>query len=309
MFLTPNTPNSSFGDLLTHWIALCISGLVLKTTGSPNYRDILKRVFASRAARNGSYSLRAFARDIGLSPASLSLVLNQEQGLSRVSAQRIGERLGLSEGERELLCDLVESEHARGRKQRELAQIRLRKHDIAGTTLQLEVFQVMSDWYHFAILELTMVQGFESSAKWIGQALGIGEKVAALAIERLLKLEMLEEVDGILRQTTGFLATPSGIPSDALKKFHQQILRKAEEALYCQSVDERDFAAVVFPLRSADLPWAKQRLKEFRREIMARLEAAPDKDQIYCFSTQLFGLQHKPQPKKLSKMKVKEQRK
>lgn len=256
-----------------------------------DYREILRREFEARCARNSSYSLRAFARDLGISVPSLSLILNRRQGLSGTQASRIAKRLGLNTEESAYFRDLVESTHARGKSQRQLAQARLRKYDFTGSNLQLDAFQAMSDWYHFAILELTEVESFRSCPRWIAKALGINVKAAKLAIERLKRLELLEDQNGRLRQRERFLATPSGVPSDALKKFHTQILKRAEEALYTQTVEERDFSTTVFPMDPKDLAWARAELKSFRRQLTERLEQAPKKKRVYCLSIQLFGLQ------------------
>jgi uncharacterized protein (TIGR02147 family) len=260
------------------------------------YRSILRKELEDRCSRKSSYSLRAFARDIGISPASLSLVLAGRQGLSVQTALKIGKKLSLNAGELRVFRDSVESCHARNPARRRAAQLRMGRHVVAASTLQLDAFHVMSDWYHFAILELTEIEGFNGSPKWIAKALGIQESVAKLAIERLKRLELLEEHGGQgrrLRQTQGFLATPSGVPSGALKKFHSQVLKKAETALYTQSVEERDFSAVMMPVRLKDIEWAKEEIKPFRRSLMERLESSPKKERIYCLSIQFFDLQEK----------------
>lgn len=257
----------------------------------PDYRELLKRELETRCARNSGYSLRAFARDLGISAASLSLVMGGKQGLSRPRAEKIAKRLGMESRERDFFADLVESQHARSARQRSFASVRLRQYDSAKTTLSLDAFKVMSDWYHLAILELTEVEGFQSSPRWIAKTLGVNEKAIELGIERLKKLELLEEVDGVLRQTEGFLATPSGIPSASIKQFHRQILGKAEIALDRQSVEERDFTTVIFRMNPSDLAWAKEEMKTFRRTLTARLEQNPTGKKVYCLSTQLFGLQ------------------
>lgn len=68
---------------------------------------IIRRVFEHRREKNGSYSLRAFARDIDLSPSFLSLFLNGKKNLSLNSAYRIGRRLGLEPEEQAALFNAV----------------------------------------------------------------------------------------------------------------------------------------------------------------------------------------------------------
>lgn len=257
---------------------------------TPQYREILQREFEARCARNARYSLRGFARDLGLSPGGISQILSGRMGLSKKAALQVAKRLGMSAPETERFCDLVQSQHARSPRERDLARIRLRKHESTAAPLQLEAFKVISDWYHLAILELTTLTVFQSSPTWIASQLGIAVKAAELAIERMKKLDLLEEVDGRLRQTVGLMATPSGIPSDAIKKFHEQVLDKARAALFTQSVEERDFSTMILPIRAADLPDAKAKLKEFRRAFTEQMEQAPGKDRVYCLAIQFFSL-------------------
>ena len=127
-----------------------------------------------------------------------------------------------------------------------------------------------------------------SDAKWISRELGITLAEAKAAIERLKKLEMLEEVDGKLLQTVGTLFTPTEIPSDVIKKYHQQMLQKAERALFDQEVDQRDFSSILLTMSKEDLEWAKAEIKTFRRALMERLESNPNKKEIYCLNVQLF---------------------
>src|SRR4051812_6132435 len=95
---------------------------------SPDFRDLLKREFETRFRRNASYSLRAYARDLGLQPARLSLILSGKKGLSRASATEIARRLGLSAREGALFVGQVESRHSRSRSGKHLATQRLREH-------------------------------------------------------------------------------------------------------------------------------------------------------------------------------------
>jgi len=59
------------------------------TTNALGYRDYLQRSFKSRINTNPAYSLRAFARDIGLHPARLSMVLSKKQGHTHQKLERL----------------------------------------------------------------------------------------------------------------------------------------------------------------------------------------------------------------------------
>lgn len=103
-----------------------------------NFRDILKAELEKRQLRNPRYSLRSFARDLGLSAPRLSDVLRGRYGLSRGVAESLAEKLKLPEEEAAYFCDLVEASHGRSRHAKELALARLRdRADAGGATVEL----------------------------------------------------------------------------------------------------------------------------------------------------------------------------
>ncbi|MEK6704426.1 MAG: TIGR02147 family protein [Bdellovibrionota bacterium] len=256
-----------------------------------NYRQILQEELAGRCQKNPKYSLRAFAKDLLISPQRLSHVLNGNYGLSGPAAVKIAKRIGLSHAEAEVFCALVESEHARGRVRRDIARQKVNELRKEYTPLSVDTFKIMADWYHFAILELTLVDDFDADPSWIAKTLGISIYEANSAIQRLKKLEFLEEKrDGSLKLGAQFDVNPAGIPSDAVKKFHKQLLEKAMLAIDLQSLDDRDFSSVILAMDSADIPLAKKKIRKFQDEFDAEFSKAAKKSSVYCLGVQLFRL-------------------
>ena len=75
-----------------------------------NYRLYLKSVLADRVARNSSYSLRSFAKTIGLAHSTLSLVFKGTKHLSFERAMDIATKLNLPEKEHEYFSLMVQSD-------------------------------------------------------------------------------------------------------------------------------------------------------------------------------------------------------
>lgn len=262
-------------------------------TRDKTYRSILREELEARCERNPRYSLRAFARDLGITSSRLSEVLTGRYGLSREAAIMIANKLGWSEAEITVFCDLVDSEHARAKKKKAEAKSRLESGAQDYQQLTLDSFQVISDWYHYAILELTSVQDFESDPKWIAKRLGLSDHVVISAIDRLKRLDLLVEQKGRLRASSGFTASPSGVPSDALKKFHRQLLEKALSSIYLQTVEERDISHLILAVRRDQLKEAKDEIKKFRRGFDAKFGTSRKKDEVYCLGVTFFRLQEK----------------
>ncbi len=260
---------------------------------SDSPRSFLRQEFEHRLKRNPRYSLRAFARQLGLHPARLSYVLSGKHGLSRHAAALLADRLGLSAEERSYFLELADACHARSPMKREAARERLAVLKIpTHQQLQLDAFAAVSEWFYFTILELTSVADFNRDSHWIASRLGITVTQAKLAIERLLRLELLEETpDGILRATERFTFSPARMPSEILRASQHQLLAKAADALETQAFHERDCAAMILAVDPQDLPAAMETLKAFRRDF-ARQYGAPQKTKrsVYALTTQLFRL-------------------
>ena len=264
----------------------------MNLSAAKDYRSILKEELEIRCSRNAHYSLRAFSRDIGLSPSLLSGVLNARHGLSRQAAENISKRLGFSISESLYFCDLVESAHARAKVKRDLAVIRLKKYQSPDryNDLQMDAFKVISDWYHFAILELTYISGFKNDSSWIASSLSIQEHLVKQAIERLKRLGLLVESGKTLKATEDFTASPDGTPSKCIRNFHQQVLEKALSAIAAQDINERDFSASIMAIKKSRMREAKAAIKTFRRKFTADLTDDKERDAVYCLAIQFFQL-------------------
>ncbi len=130
-----------------------------------SFRALLQRELLSRCRNNPRYSLRAFARSLEVEPSSLSQIINWKRPLTTKMKERLGRALGLT---RDQLAKIPSSERAQTGTSTEQAIQKL-AHD---------TFAVISDWYHYAILELTYIDGFKSDAGWIALRLGISKAQA-----------------------------------------------------------------------------------------------------------------------------------
>ena len=109
--------------------------------------EFLTAEFSKRKLRNETYSLRAFARDLAVSPSRLSEVLSGQHGLSEKTADLIAAKLRLKPREREFWRDLILSESSRNQKVRELATSRIDVARKANLHVQIQEgqFRVISD--------------------------------------------------------------------------------------------------------------------------------------------------------------------
>lgn len=261
------------------------------------YREILKKHFAERLEENPRYSLRAFSRDLAISPSRLSEILNGKQGLSGEWAEKISSRLQMSSREADEFYQKVLASDARAKGVRQAAISRLEQASGQDyLAVQADAFKIIADWYHFALMELTKLKSFRPSSQWIAKKLGISVYEAKLAGDRLARLGLMEKGRARWRLTNKTLTTSNGVPSEAIRKFNRQILEKSREAVSFQPVEERDISSLTLAVRKKDIPVVIEKIRKFRREINSELEqAVPDggADEVYSLAIQFFRLTEK----------------
>lgn len=255
-----------------------------------NYREYLQSLFEIRIKRNERYSLRAFARDLDIHPARLSDVLKQKYGLSIEAAVRIAQRLGLNRYDTEYFCDMVLLDNSKSKEVSQLAKRRLEeKRDLRGKMINIDTHRFIADWYHIAIMEVCYLDSFNGTISWICNALDLEEKTAKEAIERLIRLGLMEKTDNGYQKKDKFLTTTENVPSEAILKVNDQILQKAQIALLEQAVEERDFSSVTFAINPKKIDEARRIISKCRHELIRLLEEGK-RTELYCFSAQLFRL-------------------
>lgn len=259
-----------------------------------DFREVLQSQFAARCRKNPRYTLRSFARDLDVAPATLSEAMTGRHVPTSRTATKIAAALTLSDRQRQLFVAMVEAQHPRSPKKRSSARTRLG----AGSprtkerVVSLDVVRVISDWYHFGILELVQTKGFQRSPQWIGRTLGIKPSQAEAAIQRLLDLGFLADQKGKLVPTEANNTTPDDIPSSAIRQFHCQIMAKATDALEGQTVLEREIKSMIVGIPREALPELRDVLRNFFETFKDKTTLMEPKDEIYGFSMQFFRLQN-----------------
>src|SRR4051812_45475661 len=165
------------------------------------YKKILNHELSKRIEKNPRYSLRALAKAIGTDAGSLSRVLAGTKVPTISLSQKIFTALNFSPYEQHQFLNSVAVAYQQMGYQRLSPKIRALSAavDPSGSQfkeLSLDAFRIISDWYHYAILELTLASEFKSEAAWISKQLGISVTETKLAIERLLSLELLRVENG-----------------------------------------------------------------------------------------------------------------
>lgn len=261
---------------------------------STSISDLLGKEFSRRKQRNTSYSLRAFARDLRMSPSRLSEVLSGKEGLSEKSVDGIASTLTKKTVERGFIKDLVLAEFSRNEKVRAAAQERITEIRKAESFRRLkeDQFRVISDWYHAAILELVHLPEFQDDSRWIGKRLGIAASTAQSALVRLQNLGLLERIDGKWSARPEAYSAFSDMPSSAIRRFHMQIQTMHSESLREDPMHDRQFLSMILAVPRSRLDEFKSEMNKFATQFWQKIEHE-SKDDLYSLSLQLCPVRNR----------------
>lgn len=258
-----------------------------------DYRSYLAALFAFRRRRNPGYSLRSFARNLGLSASRLSEVLNSNQEISVGTAASVVQWIDLDPDETEHFLDLVRDRRAEAVERAEIEQrAALRRSKRQLRILREEQLALISDWTPWALMELLSVYGGRLSEAALAQRLGLTPERIVTLVERLVALAYIERDGEYFRTLTPRSRSTEDIPSAVIQSYHDKMLDVAKSALKKQSVEQREFSNTVLTVDRRCLIEAKQFLRDFREQFVRTFaKPAQDDAEVYNLSFALFSLE------------------
>lgn len=257
-----------------------------------SYQSILKNEFLGRKRKNPAYSIRSFARDLDISQPFLTQILSRKRKLSDEMAVRLSTKLKINSAQKKLFVTLVRHDLAQDPRSQEILKDEitglLKKHP-KFTLLSEDTFNIVADWYYFAILELTTLKAFRSDPQWISKKLNVPVNSIKTAIDRLVRVGLLDQdKKGILRKVEKDYLFEN-VPSAAIRKHHHQTLDLAHAALDKQALQNREFFSISLPMNPKNILKAKQAIREFSERLMVEMQEA-EPQAVYKLAVQFFRL-------------------
>jgi uncharacterized protein (TIGR02147 family) len=257
-----------------------------------DYRYQLKESLVRKIESQPQYSLRAFARDLSLTPSHLSRILNRKSHLSLAAARYVSEKIFKKQNQKDLFVYLVEYNTIRKPQIRNniLMKIKALRGSDSRVQLGWEKFRAISDWYHTAILDLSTIRHLHLSPRNVSRALGITEMQSKLAIDRLVKLNLLVEKNGRLSKCTQTLDFYENAPSAAVRQYHEQMIEKAKTSLKIQKFSERHIESRTIAVRPSDYLELCKLINDFFLKVSVYVENVENPESLFQLNLQLFRL-------------------
>ena len=242
-----------------------------------DYKKFLQQQLNIKKARNSKYSLRAYAKWLGISPAHLSQLISGIRPMTSKISLKIIKKFNFSPAEK---VEFLESIHM------SLIEENIQSND-EFFLLKEDEFQLISDWHHYAILSCFDLKGSSTKHAWFAKKLGIDIGLIDEAIERLIRLEIIGKSNGKYIQIKKPLRTSTDVPVAAIRKYHATNLELATEKIETIPMDKRELSSITMPIDPKKLNLAKELISDFKRRLSDVLEQG-EKTEVYTLSIQLF---------------------
>lgn len=245
------------------------------------YITKIKEDLSLRQRVNPHYSLRAYARDLGIHSSTLSQVLKGKRPLPVKISQEFVTKMGLGPKERTY------------RVKTSIDFINISSND-ERFMLDESYSKVIAEWEHYTVLELYDLVDFEMSLDEVSQRLGITPNRADVVITNLITCGLLKHENGKLVRAHSHIRTTEDTKSQALKEAHLETLDIGKKKLEEVDVERRDYSVMTIAMDPDKLPEAKTIIREFRQKMAALLRDG-NKKEVYQMAIQLYPLTEKQQ--------------
>lgn len=251
----------------------------VQVINASDFRTFLEQELCRRNSLNPNYSLRAFARDLGVDSSFLSKLLNGKRAMTVRTILSLAPRLGMDDA---LVKDYIQK--ANGRRRRYLGRD---SGEIEFEPLDNPKLAEVLEWYHLAILELVGVSDFEPQAAWIAERLSIPSEQAEKALKELTE-------QGVLVQgENGKWKSELTKHSLCSKKFPRlQEVKKSfyEKAVSALNQGMGDHHALTLSVSESRYQEALEKITRFSRELCHFLQEPEEKEKVFQILVSIFPI-------------------
>jgi uncharacterized protein (TIGR02147 family) len=243
----------------------------------------LKEDLSLRQKTNPQYSLRAYAKHLGVHSSTLSQILNGKRALPLKSSLHIIRKLSLGPIEQTLFMESIY------KKKTQLDQIKI-DENTDRFILDESYFKVIAEWEHYAIITLFDVADFTPTTKDISKRLNITETRTEVVINNLITSGLLKYDDKRrLKKAHNQVRTTEDIASTALQLSHLETLEIGKNKLKDLEVELRDFSSSTMAMDIKQITEIKALIREFRQKILSLVKTGQKSD-VFQLAIQFYPL-------------------
>ncbi|RYZ92071.1 MAG: TIGR02147 family protein [Proteobacteria bacterium] len=185
----------------------------------------LTEFFFRASKKNPQYSIRAFAKKLGVSNSSLSEIMRGKRVVSKKKALEFASELGLSS---EDIAQLEEAFENAG----SLEKLKPVQNPFKEILIGPDQYKIMADWKYFAVLALIRTNGEKLKLDEMASSLELSSKSVKAIVAELEDLGIVtRHAGGILRSQNVVFRTSEDFPEELMRKRRLESIEGAALAI------------------------------------------------------------------------------
>jgi uncharacterized protein (TIGR02147 family) len=262
-----------------------------KVKAQEEFISILMNEYTKRKSRNLRYSLRSFASSLDINHSTLSQILSKKRGMSVKLAEKIASKLPVLNSEKKRFVSSVANYATRSEK--EASKIREKFNKLMKfkdvKILNNEIMEPMGHWIPLTAFEL-IATARANTLDELQKQLSLTKEQTIDLTENLCKTTLVIKEAGFFKVSHVTLQTLNDIPSHAIRKLHKSVAEKSIAAIETQPVQEREFQSAILSVAKADIPKAKEVIRDFIADFSSQFYKDDKHSEIYALSLNFFKI-------------------
>lgn len=243
------------------------------------FRDLLNEQLRAIQQKNPSYSLRAFANKLKISPGAMSQIIrgDYDWNLTTERAAELVDLLGLSESRRLRILTVLGVNPQRN-----------------WRPLEARDYELLLDSRSISILTCHNLPAEERSSEKIAARLNLPvAEVESVINELLARGHLVRDASTDVVETANVVWRTGDSPRHELvRKYHIDSLRLAAKAVEEVPADGRHCSSMTFVGTRAQMELVQKEVFQFQERLMNLLNVEGESDEVFRFSTCLFPASH-----------------
>ena len=259
-----------------------------------DYREWLRDAFDDFKKRKSVISWRYMAMKLGADPGNLLRVSQGKIHLTLSLVQPMAEFFELSEKETAYWTELVY--FGRAKTDAEALNHYEKMQMLKGIPLKRlakKEVEFYRHWYCNAIRSIIGICKFKDDYEGLAESCTppITVEEAKSAVKLLYDLNMISrDRDGFWKVTDTFVSTGGNWRSEAVRTFQKETVRLAGESLERHAPPLRDISTVTMTFNMDDIALIREKIKEFRSELLRMSQEGNGDDTVFQLNVQLFPI-------------------
>ncbi|MBN1128510.1 MAG: TIGR02147 family protein [Chitinispirillaceae bacterium] len=259
-----------------------------------DYHKYLLDYYNEKKVTDRFFSYRYMSRRLGIDAGYLVKVLQGQKNITLSSVPKFAALLKLGKKETKYFELLVLFSKAKSNAEiTSYFEKMLPFTEVKHTRLESDKYEFYQKWYHSAVREVIGFAGYRGDYKALAELIlpAIKPLEAKKSVELLLRLGLVQKNhNGEHLLTSRFLTTGEEWHSIAIRKFQEETILRAQEALDQIPREERDISTMTVSLSAEGFEEVRERLRQFRRLIFEIAEKEQHADGAYQLNLQFFPI-------------------